>query len=74
MGSQKDFSQLARVLVDHMAGEVEMAREVEADADQESQQVRAGRKGGTARANSLTAAERAAIAQQGGRARWAAPR
>ena len=67
MGNQKDFSQLARVLVDHMAGEVEP------DTDQEKPHVRAGRKGGQVRAKTLSVTERATIASQGGQARWAQP-
>ena len=61
---QKDFSQLARLLVGHMTGEEG------AEAAEETAQAVAGRKGGEARAKTLTAAERAAIARQGGEARW----
>ena len=51
-----DFSELAHGLVKRMVGE---------DAAEESPHAAAGRKGGKARAKKLTAAERAAIAQQG---------
>ena len=64
---RKDFSQLVRVLVGHMADETD------AETVVESSQAVAGRKGGEARAKNLNAAERAAIARQGGRARWAQP-
>ncbi|MDE0330129.1 MAG: hypothetical protein OXI78_13745 [Anaerolineaceae bacterium] len=64
---QKDFSQLARSLVGHMTGEEET------EPVEESPQVVAGRKGGEARAKTLTPDERAAIARQGGQARWTQP-
>lgn len=67
MGDRKDFSQLARVLVEHMAGEAEEQDVVE------NQHVIAGRKGGQARAKALPEAKRAAIAAQGEHARWARP-
>ena len=64
---QPDFSELAFRLVERMTDEDG------AVSPEESPQAVAGRKGGEARAKALTAAERAAIARQGGQARWTQP-
>ena len=62
-----DFSELAHGLVQRMTGEEDAD-----EAAEESPQAAAGRKGGQARAKTLSAAERSAIAAKGGEARWAA--
>ena len=62
-----DFSELAHGLVQRMTGEDDAD-----EAAEESPQATAGRKGGKARAEALSADERSAIAAKGGEARWAA--
>ncbi len=60
-----DFNELAHGLFQRMSGAVPI------EEPDESPQAVAGRQGGEARATSLSAAERAAIAAKGGKARWA---
>ncbi len=62
-----DFSELAHGLVQRMTGEAPI------DEPAESPQAIAGRAGGEARAEVLSADERSAIAAKGGKARWSQP-
>lgn len=62
----RDASQLAKFIVDVATGEVEDKEPEKAEAQREG-----GKKGGKARAESLTAEERSAIAKKAARARWA---
>ena len=61
----RDASQLAKFIVDVATGEIEDKEPEKAEA-----QRKGGKKGGKARAESLTAEERSAIAKKAAKARW----
>ncbi|MCY4113422.1 MAG: histone H1 [Chloroflexi bacterium] len=69
-----DFSETAHGMMQRIIAKADPDADVDADEDPapESPHVDAGRKGGQARAASLSASERSAIAAKGGEARWAA--
>lgn len=62
----RDPNQLAKSIVDIATGEAENQKPTEKDPAA----VALGRKGGVARANSLTPAERKAIAEKATKSRW----
>ena len=61
----RDANQLAKFIVDVATGEADDAPEPKAEGQQ-----RGGRKGGKARADSLTPERRAEIAEKAAAARW----
>ena len=65
-----DFSETAHRMVARIIQNAD-PEAAEAAPEPSEVHVATGRKGGQARAKALSAAERAAIARQGGQARWA---
>ncbi len=66
-----DFSETAHGMVAQIIAKADPDAAAAAPPEPSAAHVAAGRKGGEARATSLSAAERAAIAAKGGKARWA---
>ena len=66
-----DFSETAHGMVAQIIAKADPDAADPAPEEPSAAHVAAGRKGGEARAQSLNAAERSAIAAKGGKARWA---
>jgi hypothetical protein len=66
----RDPAQLAKLIVDIATGEVEDREPTPEEQGKDPSAVALGRKGGAARAKSMTAQQRAEIARAAARKRW----
>lgn len=66
----RDFSQAAKLVVDIASGQVEDRPPTPEEQGKDPAAAALGRKGGKARARSLDAAKRVAIAKKGAASRW----
>jgi hypothetical protein len=66
----RDFSQAAKLVVDIASGEIEDREPTPEERGVDSAASAMGKKGGIARAQSLTSAERSEIAKKAARGRW----
>ena len=69
----RDPSQLAKMIVDIAAGEVEDRPPTPEEQGKDPAAVSMGEKGGAARAKKLTGAQRKTIAEKGAASRWKRP-
>jgi len=71
---KRDSNVLAKYIVDEATGQIPSEKPVPPDTDKDPKAVKAGRlgglKGGKARAEKLTSAQRRAIAKKAAKARW----
>ncbi len=66
----RDPAQLAKFIVDVATGEIEDRKPTPEEQGKDPAAVEMGRKGGAARAASMTAKKRSAIAKQAAQKRW----
>jgi hypothetical protein len=66
----RDFSQAAKLVVDIATGQVEDRPPTPEEQGKDPAAAAMGRKGGTARAKSMTAERRAEIAREAAKRRW----
>jgi hypothetical protein len=69
----RDFSQAAKFVVEVATGQREDREPTDAERGKDPAAAALGRKGGTARAKSMTAEKRADIARKAAKARWTKP-
>jgi hypothetical protein len=66
----RDFSQAAKLVIDIATGEAEDREPTPEEQGKDPAAAALGRKGGAARAKSMTAEKRAEIARKAARSRW----
>jgi hypothetical protein len=66
----RDFSQAAKLVIDVATGQVEDREPTPEERGKDPAAAALGRKGGTARAKSMTAQKRAEIARKAAQSRW----